>query len=93
MFNSKFVWWSGVIENIVDPLGFHRCQVRIFGYHTQDTTALPTKDLPWAQALLPINGSFSSSLPNTGDWVIGFFMDGDSGQFPIMMGVLPGIKH
>ena len=25
-----------------------------------------------------------------GDWVVGFFMDGESGQFPIMMGYLPG---
>jgi hypothetical protein len=26
-----------------------------------------------------------------GDWIVGFFIDGDSGQAPIMMGVLPGI--
>jgi len=26
-----------------------------------------------------------------GEWVVGFFMDSESGQFPIMLGVLPGI--
>ena len=90
---SGFIWWVGVIEDIVDPLGAHRCRVRIFGWHTDNKTILPTTDLPWAQAMLPINGSKSLALPDTGDWVVGFFMDGDSGQFPIMMGVLPGIKQ
>jgi len=41
---------------------------------------------------MPINNSKSFSAPRVGDWVVGFFMDGESGQFPIMMGVLPGIK-
>jgi hypothetical protein len=28
--------------------------------------------------------------PDLGDWVVGFFMDGESAQMPVMMGVLPG---
>jgi hypothetical protein len=27
------------------------------------------------------------------DWVVGFFMDGESGQYPIIMGVLPGVSQ
>jgi hypothetical protein len=54
---------------------------------------LPTENLPWAQALLPINGSNSTSLPRVGDWVVGFFTDGLSGQSPVMMGILPGIQQ
>ena len=27
-----------------------------------------------------------------GEWIVGFFMDGESGQAPVMMGVLPGIE-
>jgi phage baseplate assembly protein gpV len=42
--------------------------------------------------MYPINNSKSFSVPRLGDWVVGFFMDGDSGQAPIMMGVLPGIQ-
>jgi hypothetical protein len=28
-----------------------------------------------------------------GEWIVGFFTDGMSGQSPIMMGVLPGIQQ
>jgi hypothetical protein len=27
-----------------------------------------------------------------GDWIVGFFLDGENAQQPVMMGVLPGIK-
>jgi hypothetical protein len=85
---NGFVWWVGQIQNRVDPLGIGRCQVRIFGWHS-DT--IPTQNLPWAHPVLPINNSTTFSSPALGSWVVGFFMDGESGQFPIMMGVLPGI--
>ena len=90
---NGFVWWVGVLENRVDPLGMHRCQVRIFGWHTDNMSLLPTKDLPWAHAMVPVNASRSWQSPVVGDWVVGFFMDGESAQFPIMMGILPGLKR
>jgi len=31
-----FVWWLGIIENRIDPLRVGRCQVRIFGWHTDE---------------------------------------------------------
>ena len=89
---DSFIWWVGVIENRVDPLGVGRCQIRIFGWHTDNTVELPTIDLPWAHPMLPINNSKSFQTPKVGDWIVGFFMDGQSGQFPVMMGVLPSIK-
>ena len=89
---DKFVWWVGVIEGRNDELGIGRCQVRIFGWHTEDKIALPTEDLPWATPMLPINAPNTFSKPRMGDWIVGFFMDGESAQFPIMMGILPGIK-
>jgi hypothetical protein len=87
-----FNWWVGVVETRVDPLGLGRCQIRIFGWHTMDKTELPTKELPWATPMYPINNSKTFSAPMVDDWIVGFFMDGESGQFPVMMGVLPGIK-
>jgi hypothetical protein len=87
---NGFVWWVGEIENRIDPLGLGRCQVRIFGWYDQGNIA--TKDLPWATPMYPINNSKSFSAPAFGEWVVGFFMDSEGGQFPIMMGVLPGIK-
>ena len=90
---NGFIWWVGVIENRVDPLMIGRCQVRIFGWHNENPIILPTKDLPWAQAMVPINNSKHISPPSVGEWVLGFFMDGEQAQIPVMMGVLPGIKN
>jgi hypothetical protein len=87
-----FNWWVGVVENRMDPLKLGRCQVRIFGHHTDNKQLLPTEDLPWAQASLPTNSSQLFSAPKEGEYVTGFFADGESSQAPIMTGVLPGLK-
>jgi hypothetical protein len=86
-----FVWWMGVVESRQDPLLLGRVQVRIFGWHTDNKSLIPSEDLPWAQPLLPVNGGTSTGTPKEGDYVMGFFSDGESGQFPIIMGILPGI--
>jgi hypothetical protein len=88
-----FIWWIGVVEERADPLGLGRCKVRIFGWHTDNKSQLPTDELPWAQPMYPINNSKSFSAPKIGDWIVGFFMDSMSGQAPIMMGVLPGLQQ
>jgi hypothetical protein len=90
---DNFVWWIGVVEARDDATGLGRCRVRIFGWHTDNKSTLPTTDLPWAQPMYPINNSNSFSSPRIGDWIVGFFMDGMSGQAPIMMGVLPGLHQ
>lgn len=70
-----------------------RVKVRILGYHTLDTTELSNKDLPWAQVMMPTTtGSGSAfyasrSKVRQGDMVIGFFLDGDNAQIPIIIGV------
>ena len=48
-----FNWWVGVVENRMDPLQLGRCQVRIFGHHTENKQLLPTSDLPWCLPQLP----------------------------------------
>jgi hypothetical protein len=85
---NGFVWWVGAIEDRIDPLGIGRCKVRIFGWYGDN---IQTSDLPWAYPMGSINNSKTFSVPRLGEWVVGFFMDSESGQFPIMMGVLPGI--
>ena len=87
-----FVWWVGVVEERADPLGLGRCRIRIFGWHTDNDSYLPKDELPWAQPMYPVNNSKTISPPKVGDWIVGFFMDGMSGQAPIMMGVLPGMQ-
>lgn len=85
-----FVWWIGVVENRKDPLKIGRCQVRIYNWHTDDLNLIPSADLPWAQPILPVNGTNPVTLKE-GDTVMGFYLDSQDAQFPIIMGVLPGI--
>ena len=94
--NQNFSWWIGVVENRQDPEKLGRCKVRIFGYHTDDLSILPTKDLPWASPMMPITSASTSGVgvapvgPVEGTWVVGWFLDGDEKQQPIMMGTFTG---
>lgn len=88
---DNYVWWAGVVENNSDPLQLGRCQVRIFGWHSDNKNDIPTADLPWAQASFSPSSSNKWSVPNFGEYVTGFFGDGLSAQMPIMTGVMPGI--
>jgi predicted nucleic acid-binding Zn-ribbon protein len=88
---GKTNFWMGVVEDRNDPLAVGRCKIRVFGFHTDNLKELPTADLPWALPALTPNASKSFAAPRNGDYVIGFFSDGESGQVPIFTGVLPGI--
>jgi hypothetical protein len=89
---GEFVWWVGVIEDVNDPLQLGRCRVRIAGFHGDVPPAgtLPTRDLPWAHPILPLNNP-DPHTPPVGTRVCGFFRDGRAAQEPVMWGVLPRI--
>jgi hypothetical protein len=95
-----FRWWIGQIppvdvwkEQNEDGWGL-RYKVRILGYHPLDDKSLKNDDLPWAQVMLPTTaGSGGANLAQNpkltqGDIVVGFFMDGDNGQIPMIMGLM-----
>lgn len=82
------IWWIGVVENRKDPLNLGRCQVRIFGDHTENKIHIPTSDLPWATV---IQTTETFKPPVEGEWVFGFYMDGDAKQSTAIVGKLPGI--
>ena len=84
-----FVWWVGVVEDRQDPEQLGRVRVRCFGWHTEDKKKIPTNVLPWAHPVVPVNHP-AVYTPKEGDMVFGFFMDGNSAQNPVIMGVLPG---
>lgn len=85
-----FIWWIGVVEKISDPLKLGRCKVRCVGWHTDNKALLPTDDLPWAMSSIPVNSN--NVYPSReGDMVVGFFIDGENAQVPVILGVLPGI--
>jgi hypothetical protein len=92
------MWFTGVIEDRMDPLELGRVKVRIFGLHTDDVSKISTNDLPWSHVMMPVNSASISGVGITptglveGSWVVGFFADGENAQDPIIMGSLPG-KH
>ena len=79
----------------IDTPGYdYRYQVRIMGYHTADKESLTDDQLPWASVVLPVtagggggNASASPSLEKY-NWVYGFFLDGEDGQQPVIMGIM-----
>lgn len=93
---NNLSFWTGVVENRNDPQQLGRCQVRIFGIHTEDIEQLPTSDLPWAIPLQSVTSAAISGLGSTpigivpGTWVMGFFLDGASYQKPVILGTLAG---
>jgi hypothetical protein len=89
---KQFIWWTGVVEDIQDPLKLGSVRVRIIGLHSENKSLVPTDSLPWAQVALPTTGAKSVSGPREGDWVFGFFQDGEYAQIPVVLSVFPGIE-
>ena len=97
-----FYWWIGQIET---KRGTQKKEydvqykVRIVGHHLSNCEAVPSEDLPWAIVMMPAiaprrpgNTDGQSIKYDAGDWVIGFFLDGNEGQHPVIMGSLP-LQH
>ena len=103
-----FRWWIGQIppskswllqRNKRPEAWGNRVKVRIMGYHPQNTTELSDDDLPWATVILPTNnGSGRSGFKkpirvNQGDICVGFFLDGDDAQQPVIIGVIGNSRY
>jgi hypothetical protein len=95
-----FRWWIGQIPPIeaqksqANGGGWgNRTKVRILGYHPYNTAELPNDELPWAQVLMPpTSGSGAANYAvnpklRPGDTVLGFFLDGDNAQIPVIIGL------
>ena len=79
------------------PIYYDRVKVRIMGNHTGEGNELEDKNLPWAHIMIPsgepngTHGSGKSHQYKGGETVIGFYLDDDSGQQPVIIGSL--YKH
>jgi len=91
--SDGFIWWKGVVESRKDPLKLGRCKVRIFGWHKDSIDDQPTESLPWSTPLLPLDSGKNTIGPKEGDWVLGFFADGEGAQQPYMMHIIPGMNE
>jgi len=102
-----FRWWIGQIppiegsqkEQFSGEGWGNRTKVRILGYHPYDESELSNEDLPWAGILLPSTaGTGASNMATShkirpGDIVVGFFLDGDNEQLPMIIGAFGRTKY
>lgn len=102
-----FRWWIGQIpplnpemEKQLNGGGWgNRYPVRIMGYHSYNKNELPDEDLPWANVILPPGiGTGSAHILKTvkfapGDTVVGFFLDGDNAQLPVIFGSIGNTQY
>jgi hypothetical protein len=71
-----------------------RYKVRIIGLHDKEESTISSDQLPWAQVMYPITAgggqASASQTPNLrqGNFVFGFFLDGQDQQVPVIMGIL-----
>ncbi len=107
-----FTWWFGRVANAdvwknvntvmsqEESYG-QRVKVRIIGYHPFNGD-LAEEDLPWATVMMDaITGSGQGGMGDSmtlvgGETCIGFFMDGEEAQQPVIMGLVNrhgGIKN
>ena len=93
-----YVPFFGVVEDRMDPLNLGRVRVRIYAWHTENKSLVPTESLPWAQVVTPIHNAAMSGIGYSatglveGSTVVGFFLDGKNAQQPIVTGSVPGIS-
>lgn len=94
---NEFTWFVGVVEDRNDPIQLGRVRVRCHGWHTEDKHQIPTGTLPWAIPLQSINSAATSGVGQSptglveGSWVVGFFLDGQRAQEPVIMGSLASL--
>jgi hypothetical protein len=90
-----FYWWIGQVETPKgsQAKGDDRYKVRIVGQHLKDCNAVAYDDLPWAVVMMPATAprregqtDYQTIKYQSGDWVVGFFLDGVDGQQPVIMG-------
>ena len=94
--NDGFNWWIGQVEGDASDeknnKGGYRYKVAIVGEHPKDKNDLDTKQLPWANVMMPVTAPFTPGAVGgahpqlfPGCWVMGFYMDNDRNK-PIIMG-------
>lgn len=92
---GQFVWFTGVVEDINDPLEMGRVRVRCFGFHSEKKKNIATEELPWALVMTSTTNAAMEHIGRSatgilqGTWVVGFFRDGRSAQDPLVIGTIP----
>lgn len=92
-YGDKFKWFVGVAKEL--SADGSKVKVRIYGIHRMDDIVdVSDGDLPEAIVLKPTTGGEGGTGQpigiQNGDWVMGFFADGDDCMQPVVIGVIGG---
>lgn len=87
-----FRWFIGIVEDINDPRKLGRAKVRVIN----EDDGFATGDLNWAHVMMPttsacVDGVGDSPNLSVGTRVVGFYMDGEEKQQPMILGSFPTI--
>lgn len=92
-----FVWFIGTVEDREDPLMLGRVRVRALNYHSENKTLVATEELPWAVVQMPVTEASNNKIGRSptgltiGSTVVGFFLDGNDANYPVITGTIHGI--
>ena len=87
-----FRWWIGIVEDVQDPLQLGRVKVRILN----ENDGNESEELDWSHVMTPVTSACVDGVGDTpnlsvGSRVMGFFLDGEEKQQPMVMGSFPTI--
>lgn len=89
--HGSFRYFMGRVEDVNDPRQLGRVKIRVYNLHDFNMT---TDKLPWASILMPAYYSSTQEIGKSptgiivGALIVGFFLDGDSRQIPVVWGTL-----
>jgi hypothetical protein len=97
-YGDKHRWFIATVVNNRDPDAANRLQVRIRGIHSENQVDIPQSGLPWAHTALPVTEGGTSGLSRIvqvrpGSLVYGVFLDGETSQLPLVLGVLTQVER
>lgn len=105
MGHGNFCWFTGVVEDRIDPLQLGRVRVRIFSLHSEERIVnertgqgIPVDELPWATPIRPITSAAMDGIGDApvgiveGTWVVGFARD-ESMNDLFVLGTIGGIPE
>lgn len=101
--DGNTTWFTGVVEDRMDPDRLGRVRVRVFGLHSEEKVpnertgqGIPTDELPWAFVMRPTTSAAMDGIGDSptgiveGTWVVGFSLDGSAMNELVVMGTLGG---